>query len=111
MKGRFRFLTSLKDRLSVAAAKATQLLTPRAACLLLFLFGFAVHVPALHGPYIWDDQTLVARNPLIRSPLLVAENFRHFLFADGFSGHYRPIQFWQSSSCLAVASTPTTADA
>src|SRR5438045_8722233 len=92
MKGRFRFLTSLKDRLSVAAAKATQLLKPRAACLLLFLFGFAVHVPALPGPYISRDQTLIAGNLLIKSPLLLAENFRHFLFADGVSDHNRSSQ-------------------
>jgi hypothetical protein len=33
-----------------------------------------------------------SRNPLIEGPLLLAENFRHFLFTDGFSSHYRPIQ-------------------
>lgn len=71
---------------------ATHLLRRRAACLLLILFGFVVHGPALHGSFIWDDQTLVFRNPLIKSPLLLAENFRHFLFIDGFSSHYRPIQ-------------------
>jgi tetratricopeptide (TPR) repeat protein len=59
---------------------------------LLILFCFAVHGPALHGRFIWDDQTLIVRNPLIKSPLLLVENFRHFLFADGFSSHYRPIQ-------------------
>lgn len=95
MKGRFRVLANagLNKQLVVAVSKlATQLLRPRAACLLLVLFGFAVHVPALHGPFIWDDHTLIARNPLIKSPLLLAENSRHFLFTDGFSSHYRPIQ-------------------
>jgi tetratricopeptide (TPR) repeat protein len=83
----------LNTRATAAVSKAgTHLLRPRAACLLLVLFCFAVHEPALHGPYIWDDQTLIVRNPLIKSPLLLAENFRHFLFADGFSSHYRPIQ-------------------
>jgi tetratricopeptide (TPR) repeat protein len=83
----------LNKRLAIAVSKTTkELLRPRAAWLLICLFGFAVHVPALHGPYIWDDQTLVAGNPLIKSPVLLAENFRHFLFADGFSSHYRPIQ-------------------
>ncbi|MFL6521051.1 MAG: tetratricopeptide repeat protein [Chthoniobacterales bacterium] len=84
----------MNTRVAAAAASkaATQLLTSRAACLLLILFCFAVHGPALHGHFIWDDQTLIVRNPLIKSPLLLVENFRHFLFVDGFSSHYRPIQ-------------------
>jgi tetratricopeptide (TPR) repeat protein len=95
MKGRFRFLffATLNTRITTAVSKAaTHRLGSRAACLLLILFCFAVHEPALHGLFIWDDQTLIVRNPLIKSPLLLAENFRHFLFADGFSSHYRPIQ-------------------
>ena len=95
MKGRFRLLlfATLNTRVAAAVSKAaTHLLRPRAACLLLIVLSLAVHAPALHGPYIWDDQTLIVRNPLIKSPLLLAENFRHFLFADGFSSHYRPIQ-------------------
>jgi protein O-mannosyl-transferase len=95
MEGRFRFLGSatLNTRVAAAASKAADhLLTSRAACLLLILFCFAVHGPVLHGRFIWDDQTLIVRNPLIKSPLLLVENFRHFLFADGLSSHYRPIQ-------------------
>src|SRR3954469_17491530 len=95
MEGRFRFLVfaTLNTRVAAVVSKtATHLLSSRAACLLLILFCFAVHGPALHGRFIWDDQSLIVRNPLIKSPLLLAENFRHFLFADGFSSHYRPIQ-------------------
>jgi protein O-mannosyl-transferase len=95
MEGRFRLLlfATLNTRVAALVSKAAaHLLGARAACLLVILFGFAVHGPALHGRYIWDDQTLIVRNPLIKSPLLLAENFRHFLFADGFSSHYRPIQ-------------------
>src|SRR5205814_4969150 len=93
MEGRFSLFLTLNKRLSLAMSKpATQLLRPTTACLLLVLFGFGVHTPALHGAYVWDDQSLIAGNPLIKSPLLLAENFRFFLFADGFSSHYRPVQ-------------------
>jgi tetratricopeptide (TPR) repeat protein len=61
-------------------------------CLVLALLGFAVHIPALQGQLIWDDQYLAHDNPLIKSPLLVLENFRHYLFLDSFSSHYRPVQ-------------------
>jgi protein O-mannosyl-transferase len=61
-------------------------------CFLLALFGFAVHFPSLQGQLIWDDQYLAHDNPLIKSPLLVLESFRHYLFLDSFSSHYRPVQ-------------------
>jgi Flp pilus assembly protein TadD len=61
-------------------------------CACLALFGFAVHFPSLQGQLIWDDQYLAHDNPLIKSPLLVLENFRHYLFLDSFSSHYRPVQ-------------------
>jgi tetratricopeptide (TPR) repeat protein len=54
--------------------------------------GIAVHFPSLQGQLIWDDQYLAHDNPLIKSPLLVLENFRHYLFIDSFSSHYRPVQ-------------------
>ena len=60
--------------------------------LLLVLVGGVVHVPALQGERIWDDYFLSRDNPLIKSPLLIAETFRHYLFLDSFSAHYRPIQ-------------------
>lgn len=61
-------------------------------CLFLLLIGFLVHLPALQGEPIWDDNSLVRDNPLIKSPLLVAETFRHYLSLDGASTHYRPVQ-------------------
>lgn len=61
-------------------------------CVILALLGFAVHFPSLQGQLIWDDQYLAHDNPLIKSPLLVLENFRHYLFINSFSSHYRPVQ-------------------
>ncbi len=61
-------------------------------CLCLILIGFVVRTPALHGPFLWDDEYLAAGNPFIKSPLLILEAFRHSLFLDSFSAHYRPVQ-------------------
>ncbi len=59
---------------------------------MLALFGFAVRAPALQGQLVWDDQYLARDNPFIKSPLLILETFRHHLFLDSFSAHYRPVQ-------------------
>jgi protein O-mannosyl-transferase len=76
-------------------------------CLLLALIGVAVRAPALQGQLIWDDQYLARDNPFIKSPLLALEAFRHHLFLDSFSAHYRPVQnlsfmwdyaFWNSNT-------------
>ena len=61
-------------------------------CLFLALLGTAVRFPALAGELVWDDASLVRDNPLVKSPLLFAETFRHYLALDGSSPHYRPIQ-------------------
>lgn len=61
-------------------------------CLLLALIGIVVRSPALQGERIWDDQYLSHDNPFIKSPLLIVESLRHYLFLDSFSAHYRPIQ-------------------
>ena len=61
-------------------------------CLLLAVVGFAVRAPALQGQLIWDDQYLARDNPFIKSPLLALEAFRHYLFLDSYSAHYRPVQ-------------------
>jgi Flp pilus assembly protein TadD len=61
-------------------------------CLILGIVGFVVRVPALQGQLIWDDDYLVRTNPIIKSPLLILEVFRHYLFLDSYSTHYRPVQ-------------------
>ena len=60
--------------------------------LLLAGAGVIVHSPALSGQRIWDDGYLSHDNPFIKSPLLILEAFRHHLFLDSFSVHYRPVQ-------------------
>ena len=59
---------------------------------LLTLAGVLTHLPALQGERIWDDQYLSLVNPFIKSPLLILETFRHYLFLDSLSVHYRPVQ-------------------
>lgn len=61
-------------------------------CLIIAVAGFAVHIPALQGERLWDDHYLAHDNPFIKSPALVLETFRHYLFLDSFSVHYRPVQ-------------------
>jgi Flp pilus assembly protein TadD len=61
-------------------------------CGLLVLVGFIIRVPALSGEMVWDDSLLIRDNPLIKSPIFVFEVFRHHLFLDSFSAHYRPVQ-------------------
>src|SRR5712691_6982253 len=58
----------------------------------LALIAFVVHAPALSGELIWDDIYLAHDNPFIKSPLLILEAFRHHLFLDSYSAHYRPVQ-------------------
>ncbi len=60
--------------------------------LLLVLLAVAAHLPALSGQLIWDDVYLAQENPFIKSPIFVLEVFRHHLFLDSFSPHYRPVQ-------------------
>jgi protein O-mannosyl-transferase len=61
-------------------------------CLFLGLITIIVHSPALSGQRIWDDEYLSRDNPFIKSPLLILEAFRHHLFLDSSSAHYRPVQ-------------------
>jgi len=74
---------------------------------LLLVIGVVVRAPALQGERIWDDQYLSYDNPFIKSPLLILEAFRHYLFLDSFSAYYRPVQnisfivdyfFWNTDS-------------
>src|SRR2546429_3179383 len=59
---------------------------------LLGAIGFIIRLPAIQGGLIWDDIILTRDNPFIKSPLLALETFRHYLFLDSLSGHYRPVQ-------------------
>ncbi|MDQ6623008.1 MAG: tetratricopeptide repeat protein [Verrucomicrobiota bacterium] len=74
---------------------------------ILVVVGFIVRMPALQGLPVWDDDYLVTDNPFSKSPLLILEAFRHYLFPDSLSHHYRPVQnislafdyfVWNSSS-------------
>jgi protein O-mannosyl-transferase len=58
----------------------------------LLVIGLLVRAWSLNGQRIWDDQYLSWENPFIKSPLLILESFRHYLFLESFSTHYRPIQ-------------------
>src|ERR1700730_14181627 len=60
--------------------------------LLLAVVAVIVHAPALQGERIWDDSYLAHDSPFIKSPLLILEAFRHYLFLDSFSVYYRPVQ-------------------
>jgi tetratricopeptide (TPR) repeat protein len=61
--------------------------------LLIALVVFAAYAPALRDGFVWDDQALVLRDPLIRSWRLIPEGFQHFLFTDATpSDFYRPMQ-------------------
>jgi Flp pilus assembly protein TadD len=61
-------------------------------CVVMATVAVLVHSPALQGQQIWDDGYLVGDNPFIKSPFLILETFRHYLFLDSFSPHYRPVQ-------------------
>ncbi len=73
----------------------------------MFAVALVVRLPALSGEPVWDDDYLVAENPFIKSPILAVEAFRHYLFPESVSLHYRPVQnisfaldyfFWNSSA-------------
>jgi protein O-mannosyl-transferase len=63
------------------------------APILLLAAGFLAYAPALRNGFVWDDQALLLRDPLIRSWRLIWEGFQHFLFTDAAaSNFYRPLQ-------------------
>ena len=65
----------------------------KVALFLLVLFSLAAYAPALRNGFVWDDQALILRDPLIRSWRLIGEGFTHFLFTDASaSDFYRPLQ-------------------
>ncbi|MEI6561531.1 MAG: tetratricopeptide repeat protein [Verrucomicrobiota bacterium] len=61
--------------------------------LILLAAVLLVYSPALRNGFVWDDTALLLRDPLLRSPYLLAEGFRHFLFLDATAADfYRPLQ-------------------
>lgn len=61
--------------------------------LLLALLVFGAYAPTVWNGFVWDDQALILRDPLIRSWRLIPEGFQHFLFTDAAaSDFYRPVQ-------------------
>ncbi len=65
---------------------------PWLVLLLFAALGFAIYLPSLRGERVWDDHYLVGENPFFRSPVFVAEVFRHHLFFESASTYYRPVQ-------------------
>ena len=65
----------------------------RIAPFVLILLALVSYAPALRNGFVWDDQALILRDPLIRSWRLIGEGFEHFLFTDAAaSDFYRPLQ-------------------
>ncbi|HEX8371716.1 MAG TPA: hypothetical protein VF585_02970 [Chthoniobacterales bacterium] len=60
--------------------------------IVLVLLTFIAYAPIHDGDFLWDDEFLVLKNPMIRSPVLAVEIFNHFLFTDSRGEFYRPIQ-------------------
>lgn len=60
---------------------------------ILFAAVLLAYWPGFSNGFVWDDTALVLRDPLIRSPWLLVEGLRHFLFIDATaSDFYRPLQ-------------------
>jgi protein O-mannosyl-transferase len=63
------------------------------APILLLAAAFLTYAPALKNGFVWDDQALILRDPLIRSWRLIGVGFQHFLFTDAAAcDFYRPLQ-------------------
>jgi len=64
--------------------------------IILFLFTAAVacYSTVLNAGFVWDDEYLVLRNPLLRAPLWSFQIFRQDIVDSGFTYtiYYRPIQ-------------------
>jgi len=62
--------------------------------LVLLAAVLACYNGALGGDFVWDDEYIVVRNPLVRAPLLSFEVFRQDIINSGFVDtiYYRPVQ-------------------
>jgi protein O-mannosyl-transferase len=103
MRGSIPLVRPEEQRLDGDSSKASKTRSSKTAiarslhshwfrCLALGAVAILVHSPALQGQRIWDDQYLAHDNPFIKSPVLILESFRHYLFLDSLSAHYRPVQ-------------------
>jgi hypothetical protein len=61
---------------------------------LIFAAVFISYFNSLNNPFIWDDEALVVRNPLIRSLALTPKAFTSDLYngISAGSNFYRPLQ-------------------
>ncbi len=89
---RFSSIRAALRALKFSPPLAQLLRTDWFRALLLLVISLTVRAPSLSGEFIWDDGFLARDSPFIKSPLLALEVFRHHLFPDSFSGHYRPVQ-------------------
>ena len=63
------------------------------AALIIFAAVAICYLPVARDGFVWDDNALILRDPLIRSWRLIPESFNHFLFIDATaSDFYRPFQ-------------------
>ncbi|MEO7932140.1 MAG: hypothetical protein ABIT76_03175 [Chthoniobacterales bacterium] len=77
----------------IALPKKNYLIWFSVTATVLFIgITFWLYWGCLRGEFIWDDNFLVKNNPLIRSPKLFFEIYRHFLGYDPSSNFYRPTQ-------------------
>jgi protein O-mannosyl-transferase len=93
--------SAIESEIPPSSAKGNRLFTLQRTwlrCAVLCIVGVAARWPALSGQLVWDDTFLTRDNPFIKSPLLILETFRHTLFPEASSGHYRPVQ--NISYCL-----------
>jgi protein O-mannosyl-transferase len=58
----------------------------------LIAAGLLAYAPVLNGQFLWDDTWLVGQNPFFKSPVFSFEVFRHYLYLEGTSTYYRPVQ-------------------
>ncbi len=62
------------------------------AALLLMLAVWVVYGWSGQLQPVWDDTFLVGSNPFFRSPYLIGEMFRQWLWVDPIAAYYRPVQ-------------------
>ena len=88
-------LSPKQDSSAAARTRYSIIANPKHGWIIFLVFvmlGFGAYFPCLQGERIWDDHYLIGENPYFRSPAFTLEAFRHHLFSESFSAHYRPVQ-------------------